>query len=185
VVALVGSAGGLDALIRVISPLPADLAASVLVLLHQSPDRPSQLTPILRRHTALVVDTAADGTVLRAGQLLVIPPGQHLIVTAESRIGLIDSDQVPPARPSADLLLTSLAATCGRRALAVVLSGLGHDGQAGVRAIAHCGGSALAQDAATAKFHSMPAAAIATHQVRQILPVDEIAAAICRHVTAA
>ena len=64
----------------------------------------------------------------------------------------------------------------------VILTGLGHDGQAGVRAIAHCGGVVLAQDAATSAFHSMPAAAIATDQVQQVLPLDQIADAILRHV---
>jgi two-component system chemotaxis response regulator CheB len=66
--------------------------------------------------------------------------------------------------------------------LAVVLTGMGHDGQAGVRAIAHCGGTVLAQDQATAKYNSMPAAAIATTHVEQILPIDGIADAIIRHV---
>jgi two-component system chemotaxis response regulator CheB len=65
----------------------------------------------------------------------------------------------------------------------VVLTGLGHDGQAGVRAIVHCGGTALAQDEATAAFAAMPAAAFATGVVRDVLPLDGLAAAIVAHAT--
>jgi two-component system chemotaxis response regulator CheB len=68
------------------------------------------------------------------------------------------------------------------RALAVILTGMGHDGQAGVRAIAHCGGTVLAQDRANSLFDAMPSAAIATHQVRQVLALDDIGEAIIRHV---
>jgi two-component system chemotaxis response regulator CheB len=120
---------------------------------------------------------------MRPGVVLVAPPGHHVLVTSESRIGLIDTGPVPPARPSADLLLTTLAVTCGPRALAVVLTGLGHDGQAGVRAIVHCGGTVVAQDEATSAFAAMPAAAIATGVVRDVLPLDDVAAAIVTHAT--
>ncbi|MCY1141609.1 chemotaxis protein CheB [Actinoplanes sp. Pm04-4] len=182
VVVLVASAGGIDALNRVLTPLPADLPAAVVILLHQDPSRPNQLVPILRRHTALPVDVVTRDTEMRPGHVLVIPPGQHLLVTSEARLGLIETGSLPPARPSADLLLATLAVTCGARALAVILTGLGHDGQAGVRAIAHCGGTVLAQDNTTAKFDAMPAAAIATGHVQHVLALDDIGAAILHHV---
>jgi chemotaxis response regulator CheB len=182
VVALVASAGGIEALSRVLAPLPADLPAAVLVALHQDPTRASQLAPILARHTRVPIEIADDRARMRPGQVLVIPPARHLLVTAEASIGLIDTGSVPPARPSADLLLATLAVTCGSRALAVILTGLGHDGQAGVRAIAHCGGTVLAQNEATSAFYAMPSAAIATNTVQQVLGLDEIADAIIQHV---
>jgi two-component system chemotaxis response regulator CheB len=183
VVALVASAGGLDALCRVLAALPANLPAAVLVALHQDPAHPSQLAAILARRTRLAVEIADDRTEMRPGLVIVVPPGRHLLVTSNARLGLIDTGSVPPARPSADLLLATLAVTCGSRALAVILTGMGHDGQAGVRAIAHCGGTIIAQDAATSTFHAMPAAAIATNLVHQVLALDDIAGAIVRHVT--
>jgi two-component system chemotaxis response regulator CheB len=182
VVALIASAGGIDALCRVLGALPARLPAAVLVLLHQEPARSSGLAAILAGRTALPVEVADNGTSMRPGVALVIPPGRHLLVTAEASVGLIDTGDPPPARPSADLLLSTLAVTCGTRALAVIMTGMGHDGQAGVRAIAYCGGTVLAQDEATAKYNSMPAAAIATTHVQQILPVEGIADAIMFHV---
>lgn len=182
VVALVASAGGVDALVRVLGPLPADLPAAVLVALHQNPVRPSHLRQILTRSTRLPVEVAVDRAEITPGRVLIIPPARHLLVTADARIGLIDTGAVPPARPSADLLLATLAVICGTRALAVVLTGMGHDGQAGVRAIAHCGGTVLAQDRGTSRFFAMPAAAIATSRVQRVLALDDIAGAIVDHV---
>src|SRR3954471_11744561 len=82
VVALVASAGGLDALSRVLAPLPVELPAAVLVVLHQDPTRASQLAGILGGHTALPVRAVRDGDRLQVGQVLVTPPAAHLIVTA-------------------------------------------------------------------------------------------------------
>ncbi|GII05762.1 chemotaxis protein CheB [Planobispora takensis] len=184
VVALIASAGGVDALSRVLAPLPADLPAAVLVVLHQDPATPGQrLAAILARRTTMPVRIAADNEVLRPGLVLVIPPGRHLLITSPGRIGLIETGALPPSRPSADLLLATLAVTCGPRALAVILTGMGHDGQAGVRAIGHCGGTVIAQDQDTSAFFSMPSAAIMTGRVSQVLALDDISAAITVHTT--
>ena len=74
VVALVASAGGLDALSRVLAPLPAELPAAVLVALHQDPARPSELAELLGQRTALPVRAVRDGDRLKVGQVLVTPP---------------------------------------------------------------------------------------------------------------
>lgn len=182
VIALIASAGGIDAFLRVLGPLPAQLPAAFLVVLHQEPTRPSELVAILQRRTSLKVEVAANDAQMQPGRVLVVPPGRHLLVTSQARVGLIESGDPPPWRPSADLLLATLAVVCGTRALAVILTGLGHDAQAGVRAVAHCGGTVFAQDAVTAKFHAMAAAAIATTRVDQILALDDIPGAILRHV---
>lgn len=182
VVALVASAGGIDALIRVLAPLPVDLPAAVLVALHQDPIRASHLVAILQRAIRLPIAAASDGDAMRPGCALVAPPGRHMLVTSTAQVGLIESGEPPPSRPSADLLLATLAVTCGSRALAVVLTGMGHDAQAGVRAIAHCGGTILAQDATSSKFSAMPAAAVATRFVSRVLAADDLAGAIVAHV---
>ncbi|MCY1145085.1 chemotaxis protein CheB [Actinoplanes sp. Pm04-4] len=183
VIALVASAGGVEALVRVLAPLPVDLPAVVLVALHQDPNRASQLAEILRRGTRLRVDVAADQMLMEPGHVLVVPPARHLLVTSEARIGLIPTGALPPARPSADLMLSTLAVTCGTRALAVILTGMGHDGQAGVHAIAHCGGTVLAQDVASSAFSAMPAAAAMTGRVHKVLSLDAIPEAILKHVS--
>ncbi|MEU5263826.1 chemotaxis protein CheB [Amycolatopsis sp. NPDC021455] len=182
VVALVASAGGLDALSQVLGPLPADLPAAVLVAQHLDPSRTSQLTAILARRTALPVGEAADGGELVPGAVLVVPAARHLLVTSAARIGLLDTGALPPARPSADLLLATLAVTCGARALAVVLTGRGTDAQIGIRAVVHCGGTVFAQDEGTSAHFGMPGAAIGTGLVRAVLPLAEIGKAIVDHV---
>jgi two-component system chemotaxis response regulator CheB len=182
VVALVTSSGGLDALTQVLAPLPHDLAAAVLVVQHLSPDHPSHLARILDQRTTLPVREAENDDELTPGTVLIAPPARHLLVTSEARVGLIDSGSLPPARPSADLLLATLAVTCGPRALAVVLTGKGTDAQAGIRAIAHCGGTVYAQDHATSVHHGMPDAAIDTNLVHHVLSLGAIAPAIRDHV---
>ncbi|MGJ6969446.1 chemotaxis protein CheB [Streptosporangium sp. G11] len=185
VVALIASAGGLEALSRVLAALPADLPAAALVALHQDPTYDSKLADILNRRTALEVRVAADGAALETGLVLIVPPGHHLLVTSPASVALIDTGALPPPRPSADLLLATLAVTCGPRALAVILTGTGHDGQAGVRAVTHRGGAVIVQDEPSSAFFAMPAAAIATGQVNQVLALDDIAEAIIAHITPA
>ncbi|WP_194838932.1 chemotaxis protein CheB [Nocardia sp. XZ_19_369] len=182
VVALVTSAGGLEALTEVLAPLPAGLAAAVLVSQHSSPEHPSRLAAILDQRTALPVRDARNNDPLVTGTVLIAPPARHLLVTSQARLGLIDTGALPPARPSADLLLATLAVTCGPRALAVVLTGRGSDAQAGIRAVSHCGGTVYAQDATTSAHYGMPGAAIDTTLVDQILALPDIAPAILAHV---
>src|SRR4051812_32946571 len=91
VVALVASAGGVEALSRVLSGLPAGLPASVIVLLHLPPDSESMLPGILGRVCTLPVQAALDGDALSPGRVDVAPPGRHVLITSELRIALIES----------------------------------------------------------------------------------------------
>jgi hypothetical protein len=90
-------------------PLPDNLPAAVLVALHQEPERVSELARILGRRTRLTVEVAQTDMEMRPGVVLVVPPGRHLLVTSQARIGLIETGALPPARPSGDLLLATLA----------------------------------------------------------------------------
>jgi two-component system, chemotaxis family, protein-glutamate methylesterase/glutaminase len=159
-VALVASAGGVDALSRVLSALPARVPASVIVLLHVSPDRQSMLPEILARISAFGVEAARDGDQLAPGQVIVAPAGRHLLITSDLHVALIESGAYPPSRPSADLLLTTLAIAAGARAIAVVLSGTGHDGATGATAVHRFGGTVVATDAASSGSFAMPLATI-------------------------
>jgi two-component system, chemotaxis family, protein-glutamate methylesterase/glutaminase len=176
VVALVCSAGGLHALNRVLVPLPADLPAAVIVLQHHDPTAVSMLAGILARRTALPVTTAADGDPLTPGRVLVAPAGKHILATAGGTVALIASGTIPPARPSADLLLTSLALTAGPRTIAVVLSGYGTDGATGATAVHHFGGTVIATDEATSTQFAMPAATIGRPAITDhVVALDSVA----------
>jgi two-component system chemotaxis response regulator CheB len=175
IVALVASAGGVDALSRVLSALPGELPASVIVLLHVSPDRESLLPEILARISASGVEKARDGDELAPGRVIVAPAGRHLLITSELRVALIESGAFPPNRPSADLLLTTLAIAAGPRVIAVVLSGTGHDGATGATAVHHFGGTVLATDEASSQSFSMPEATIARdHAIDHVVDLDDV-----------
>jgi two-component system chemotaxis response regulator CheB len=185
IVALVASAGGVDALSRVLSGLPAELPASVIVLLHVSPDRESVLPDILRRVCALGVEPARDGDELSPGHVLVAPAGRHLLITPALRVALIESGAFPPSRPSADLLLTTLAIAAGPRAIAVVLTGKGHDGATGATAVHRFGGTVLATDAASSQFFAMPSATIERDgAIDRVVDLDELPALLTTLVSA-
>jgi two-component system chemotaxis response regulator CheB len=179
VVALVASVGGLAAVSRVLADLPERFGASVLVLIHQAPDRVSELVALLGRVSALPVVAGEHGGRLEPGRVVVVPSGTHLLVTPALQTALIPSGAAPPSRPSADLLLTSLAVSAGPRAVAVVLSGGGHDGATGATAIHVLGGRVLASDEATSEAFGMPQATIEREGViDQVLPLGEMAAAL-------
>jgi two-component system chemotaxis response regulator CheB len=189
IIALVGSAGGLDAAARVLAPLPGDLAASIIVLIHVPPDRASRIVEVISRRCSLPVVEARDGLPLCPRQVIVVPPGRHLLITADDRVlrtALIVSGAYPPSRPSADLLLATLATAVGSRAIAVILSGGGNDGATGATAVHVCGGTVLATDETSSNHYSMPLAAIERDEaVDQVLPLDEIADALIGLVGAA
>ncbi|MDQ3631539.1 MAG: chemotaxis protein CheB [Actinomycetota bacterium] len=184
VIALVGSTGGLAAVTTVLEDLPADVPAAVLVLLHQTPDHVSRLAGILDRRCSLPVTTAAGGDALQTGRVLVAPSGKHLLITHQETVALIVSGVFPPSRPSADLLLTTLATACRERAVAVVLSGNGHDGATGAAAVHDFGGTVIASDEATSEVFAMPDAAITRdHVVDFVLPLDQISAGLVARTT--
>ncbi len=179
---LASSAGGLDALTRVLQTMPADLPACVIALQHTDPQRVSRLDAILDHAIALPVVDARDGAALERGTVAVAPSGYHTLVTRDRTFALVRSGRRPPNRPSADLLLTSLAVAVGPSAVAVILTGLGHDGAAGATAIKRLGGTLLASSIATSQEPSMPEATIDTGLVDQVLAVDEIGSALARLV---
>lgn len=178
-VAIVGSAGGILALEIVLTSLPPALPACVLVVIHLAPTAPSLLPAILGRTTDLFVRQAEDGDRLERGVVLVAPPDAHLLVAEHDRLALDHSSEfVHHVRPSADVLLLSLAANHRGPSAAVVLSGTGIDGAAGAAAVKQAGGRVLAQDEATSQFFGMPGAAILAGGVDDVLPLDEIAPAV-------
>lgn len=178
VVAIVGSAGAVRAMEWVLSALPPELDAAVLVVLHLTPQHRSLLANVLGRSTKLPVAQALDGEELRTGRVYVAPPDAHLIVTEEATLRLDQSELVHNVRPSADVLLLSLAQNHRGRCITVVLSGTGIDGAAGAAAVKRAGGTVLAQDEASSEYFGMPGAAILAGGVDEVLPLRAIAEAV-------
>lgn len=174
VVALVTSAGGMAALTAVLGALPEWLPAAVVVLQHLQPGRRSYLPEILGARTRLPVREAVDGAALRAGTVYVAPSGRHLRIAADRTLSLTDTPPIHFSRPSADVLLDSLA-EAGLPMVAVVLTGRGKDGAAGSLRVHRAGGTVLAQDEATSLHFGMPGAAAGAGGVDQALPLAGIA----------
>jgi two-component system, chemotaxis family, protein-glutamate methylesterase/glutaminase len=178
VVAMAASAGGLNAITRVLAPLPAEFSAAIVLVQHLDPRHRSLMAEILNRRTQLSVKEAESDDHLRAGVALVAPPNRHLLINGDGSLSLTQTKLVHFVRPSADLLFESVAAGYRERAIAVVLSGSGSDGSMGVRAIRQMGGTVIAQDEETSEYYGMPGAAVHTGCVDFILPLDEIAPAL-------
>jgi len=184
IVALAASAGGLNALTQVLQALPADFAAGIVVVQHLDPRHRSLMAEILGRRITLKVKEAAQGDRVAAGTVMIAPPNNHLLVNQEGLLTLTQTELVHFLRPSADLLFESTAAAYRERAIAVVLSGSGHDGAMGVKAIKKMGGTVIAQDQESSEFGGMPAAAQQTGLVDFVLPLNEIARALQTLVSA-
>jgi two-component system chemotaxis response regulator CheB len=182
VVAIASSAGGIRALGVVLAALPADLPAAVVVVQHIAPLYRSMLAQILGEHCALPVMQAGDGQRLQVGRIYVAAPGRHLVVNLDGSLTLSMAAPVHFVRPAADLLFISVAAAFATRAIAVVLSGSGRDGEAGVLAVKQGGGKIIAQDEATSEYFGMPGSAIRTGEVDFVLPLDQIASMIVKLV---
>lgn len=177
-IALVGSAGGLAAISRVLSALPDDLEAAVIVVMHLLPDRPSNLPDVLRRQTGMRVKAAETDDLVEPGCVFVAPPDAHLVLGPAGRLRLDAGPPVHHVRPAADILLDSLAAFDAGNALAVILSGSGSDGAGGAAAVKAAGGRVVVQDPATSEHAGMPAAAVATGAADDVVPLAEIAPVI-------
>jgi two-component system chemotaxis response regulator CheB len=178
VVALAASAHGIEALTKILSSLPADFPAAIVIVQHLSPHHPSWLAQILNRKTPLTVRQAQEADCLSPGAVYVAPPDRHLLVNPDGSLSLTKTEKVHWVRPAAENLFESVAKSYKNKAIAVVLTGGDSDGSAGVQHIKEMGGAVIAQDEATSKAWGMPSAAIATGCVDWILPLDKIAEAI-------
>jgi len=182
---MVCSAGGLGPLEQILAALPPTFPGAVIVLQHQAPGRAGALAHILGRHCSLPLTEAADGDVLVGGRVLVVPGGHHAVATSDGRLLLVPSNGSMLYRPSADLLLTSLALTAGTKAIAVILSGAGSDGALGALVVHRCGGTVMASDMASSAYFAMPSAAIGEDDVvDHVLPVSEMASLLSSVVVA-
>jgi two-component system, chemotaxis family, protein-glutamate methylesterase/glutaminase len=173
------SAGGIEALQRLMHALPEDPAAAICVVVHIPATSRSLLAEIVARQTMLPVKAAIDGEQLVDGHVYVAPPDLHLRV----RRGRIELDRGPKengVRPAIDPLLRSAAAGYGKRAIAVVLSGSLSDGAGGAAAVAAAGGAVLVQRPDDAVVPSMPESALAAVPAAFSLTAPELAYEIAR-----
>jgi two-component system CheB/CheR fusion protein len=179
VVGLGASAGGIEALQAFFKNLPPGSGLSFVVLLHMAPERKSLLPEILERWTGLHVEVAQAGQRLEPEHIYVIPPGRVATVHG-MRLALRAVAEGERRQSSIDIFFDSLAADLGKKAIGIVLSGTGHDGALGLKAIRDAGGMTIAQgsDGTVPKYAGMPDSAIATGAVDLILAVEAMPATL-------
>lgn len=168
------SAGGIAAVSRLLSRLPASLDAAVVFAMHLPRNRPSQLAEILARMTRMEVVEASNDTPLKAGAVYTALPGQQLRFR-EGRIQLSEQRAVDFFSPSIDILFSSAADCFGDGVVAVQLTGRLNDGVDGLIAVRRAGGLTIVQDPAEAAYRSMPDEAIRSDRPDFVLPLDGIA----------
>lgn len=178
VVAVAASIGGLQVVTMLLSALPADFPAPVLVVQHRGPGSTARLAEVLARRSALPVREARDGDDARAGTVYVAPPDRHVTLEEGFALALSDGPKQHYTRPAADPLFRSVAALVGRRAIGVVMTGRGEDGAAGAAAIRRAGGLVLVQEPGTCVSPHMPRAVLADSGADFLLRPDKIADAL-------
>jgi two-component system, chemotaxis family, CheB/CheR fusion protein len=147
------SAGGIEALSILVSTLPTDFPAPLVVAQHLDPSHRSRLKEILSRQSKLPVRTVTEHEPLEAGVVFVVPSNRNVRIT-DSEIEITEDPGQP--KPSVDLLLDSAAEAVGENLIAVILTGTGSDGAAGANAVKKAGGTVIIQDPQTAQYPGMP-----------------------------
>lgn len=176
VVAIAGSTGAPTALYTILSELPRDFAAPILIVQHIGTGFMAGLASWLASGSPLSIKIAEEGERLEPATVYVSPEGCHLGVFAGPLIQLSREPPIEGFRPSATFLFQSVANVFGARALGVILSGMGEDGVAGLRTLRARGGSIIAQDQASSTVFGMPGSAIRAGLADAVLPPAEIGA---------
>jgi two-component system CheB/CheR fusion protein len=173
IVALGASAGGLEALEKFFSHMPADAGMAFIIVQHLAPDHASALAELLGKHTPMAVEEGRDNTQVVANRVYTIPPNATLTVK-NSTLQVAVPAEPHGHRKAIDSLFSSVARDRGENAVCIMLSGTGTDGTLGLTAIKEHGGMAMAQSLETAQYDAILRSAIATGLVDHILPVEEM-----------
>src|SRR3984893_15033764 len=177
IVAIGISTGGPNALQYVLSQIPADFAATILIVQHMPEGFTEMFARRLDECCALDIQEARSGDLLIAGRVLICPGNRHMIVRRMPRGDMAVLSDGPPVnghRPSADVLFHSVAREFTLTAVGVLMTGMGDDGAEGLGALKAAGGMTIAQSEDTCVVSGMPRAAILKGYVNKIIPLDGI-----------
>jgi len=182
VVVVASSTGGPATLMKFVPMFPKDFPGAVILVQHMPGTFTSQFGQQLGEIAQIKVKDAEQGEILQPSTMYVCPGSHHLRITPTGRITLDDGPRISGYRPCADVTLDTAAAFAGPMAIGVVLTGMGNDASQGVQKVRSAGGHVIAQDESTSIIFGMNAEAIKTGCVDQVLPLDNIFAAVEKRV---
>ena len=185
VVAIGASTGGPKALAAVLGSLPGDLAVPVVITQHMPPVFTGFLAERLDGSSPLTVREAVSGDLLEPGHTYIAPGDHHLVLRRAARGLVAEVNQAPAenwCRPSVDVMFRSLAEVVGGDVLAVMLTGMGHDGREGTALLKERGAHVIAQDRDTSVVWGMPGAITTAGLVDEVVHLDAIGRTIAHHV---
>ncbi|MDR3697829.1 chemotaxis protein CheB [Mucilaginibacter sp.] len=167
IIAIGASAGGMEEINSFFDHTPLD-GVSYIIIQHLSPDFKSRMVELLARHSKLVVEQAENGMTVKCNQVYLIPSDKFMTIRKGS-LYLTDKENIKGPHLTINKFFDSLALDCGKKAIGIVMSGLGFDGTEGIKAIKKAGGVIIARNPETSEFGSMPSHAIATGLVDFVL----------------
>jgi two-component system chemotaxis response regulator CheB len=168
------SAGGVEALLKLLTGLPADFRLPIIAVLHLPPDRDSRLAEIFQHRLPIAVREACDKESVAPATLYFAGSGYHLLVESDHSFALSCEAPVHFSRPSIDVLMESAADAYGAALAGILLTGANYDGAAGLSKIRRQGGLTVVQDPEEAQVPTMPEAAIRKLQPNFVLPLSGI-----------
>jgi two-component system response regulator WspF len=181
--AIGASTGGPEALAQILSDLPADLPAGIVIVQHIAADFAPSLSVWLQSRTQLRVGMAESSSEVKPGRVLIAATDDHLVLNPDGRLTYTAEPADFPYRPSVDVFFRSLAANWPRPGVAVLLTGMGCDGGHGLLTLRQAGWHTIAQDQASSIVYGMPKAAAELGAACEILSLRQIARAICNRLS--
>jgi two-component system chemotaxis response regulator CheB len=169
------SAGGLEALKRILSRLPKNFNRPLFIVYHIHKTSDDFLVRHLNETSRLRVKQAEDKETIKPAVVYLAPPDYHLLIEWDRTIALSTAERVNYSRPSIDVLFETAADVYGEKLIGIILTGANKDGSDGARKIKAAGGFVVVQDPETAEMDTMPRAAIAAAEPQLILSLEEIA----------
>jgi two-component system, chemotaxis family, protein-glutamate methylesterase/glutaminase len=179
IIVIGASAGGFDALKKIVRELPVDFGASIFIVWHISPDIRGILPQVLNRENKIFAAHAYNNEEIKPNRIYVAPPDHHMLIQ-DGQIRITHGPKENRFRPAVDPLFRSAAYAYGSHVIGVILSGALDDGTAGLWTVKHYGGIAVVQNPLDAEVPSMPENALRAVQVDHNVPVSEIASLLAR-----
>lgn len=176
ILAIGASTGGPKALADILSALPENFPAAVVVVQHMDPDFNAGLNAWLKDQSVLPVTVVRPGERLLAGRVYLAKGGDHLVIGSDRLMHYTAEPVDDPFHPSVNALFESLARLKPLSGVAVLLTGMGRDGAQGLMALRRAGWNTIAQDAGTCAVYGMPKAAMELGAAEMVLPLPNIAA---------